>query len=543
MTRSLLLWTGILITAVVLSALGMEAQGVEEQAAALDESRADVLIIDTLAAFKDLEEQPVEYHHDKHTEALEKLNKDCTACHKKDPERDNRLSIKYMRLADTNADEIKEIYHNGCIGCHKEMKAEGKESGPIDVDCRGCHARKPKVASSWQEIGFDLSMHARHVKARKTDNREENCGACHHQYDEKTEKLVYVKNTEGSCRYCHKEVTEENRISLRLASHMDCVSCHLETKARNEDTGPVKCAGCHSLASQKEFEVLEEIPRMDRNQPDVVFIKTGLEDVAEEEGKDLRMNPVPFNHKGHETYSDTCRVCHHEGMQSCSAACHTLTGSEEGEGVLLERAMHQVTAEQSCVGCHRQQQEDKNCAGCHAFIESKQLSETGCVQCHMEPTVASKAYEGVVRSQDGHNSTLSAAMLLDGRDEYKGTFSEEDIPEKVTIKILADQYEPSELPHRKIVNKLLENIRDNKMANAFHAEKGTICQGCHHNSPASKKPPKCASCHNKPFDESNPLRPGLKAAYHGQCMGCHTEMRLEKPANTACTECHKEKKQ
>ena len=30
-------------------------------------------------------------------------------------------------------------------------------------------------------------------------------------------------------------------------------------------------------------------------------------------------------------------------------------------------------------------------------------------------------------------------------------------------------------------------------------------------------------------------KPDLKTAYHQQCIGCHTEMGIEKPAATACT--------
>ena len=39
-----------------------------------------------------------------------------------------------------------------------------------------------------------------------------------------------------------------------------------------------------------------------------------------------------------------------------------------------------------------------------------------------------------------------------------------------------------------------------------------------------------------------PNRPGLKAAYHGQCRGCHKAMDLKKPLSTDCVGCHKEKK-
>ena len=78
-----------------------------------------------------------------------------------------------------------------------------------------------------------------------------------------------------------------------------------------------------------------------------------------------------------------------------------------------------------------------------------------------------------------------------------------------------------------------------KLAANFHADPGTICQGCHHNSPIGKKPPQCASCHGQPFDERKLNSPGLLGAYHIQCMGCHAEMGIEKPVG--CTECHKEK--
>ena len=135
-----------------------------------------------------------------------------------------------------------------------------------------------------------------------------------------------------------------------------------------------------------------------------------------------------------------------------------------------------------------------------------------------------------------------AGMLLKSRKSVTDTYKDDDIPEKVTIKKLVDKYEKVELPHRKIVRTLVKNLKDNKIANYFHTDQGTICQGCHHNSPIDKKPPKCGSCHGKPFNENALTRPGIKGAYHQQCMNCHKILNLEKPKATACTECHKEKK-
>ena len=119
---------------------------------------------------------------------------------------------------------------------------------------------------------------------------------------------------------------------------------------------------------------------------------------------------------------------------------------------------------------------------------------------------------------------------------------ENKIPEKVIIKNLSDKYEPVELPHRKIIKTLLDGIKDNKLAGYFHTDKGTLCQGCHHNSPVSKKPPRCASCHAKmAFKDKELFRPGIEAAYHRQCMQCHDAMGIAKPDSRDCTACHLKK--
>ena len=92
----------------------------------------------------------------------------------------------------------------------------------------------------------------------------------------------------------------------------------------------------------------------------------------------------------------------------------------------------------------------------------------------------------------------------------------------------------------------MKGMKDSPLANYFHSDPGTMCQGCHHNSPLSKTPPACVSCHKNivgqaSFDPREANRPGLLAAQHGQCMSCHKDMAV-KPVATACTECHKEKK-
>jgi hypothetical protein len=108
---------------------------------------------------------------------------------------------------------------------------------------------------------------------------------------------------------------------------------------------------------------------------------------------------------------------------------------------------------------------------------------------------------------------------------------------------LSDKYEPVEMNHRAHVLSLQKGMKGNTLAEYFHRDPGTICQGCHHNSPPAKQPPGCINCHGKEFAAKESNRPALQAALHGQCMSCHKDMGLAKPAATACIECHQEKQQ
>jgi hypothetical protein len=196
--------------------------------------------------------------------------------------------------------------------------------------------------------------------------------------------------------------------------------------------------------------------------------------------------------------------------------------------------MHRLNIDQSCVGCHATKQSDSGCAGCHTSFELKREEGTSaCINCHMVPVAEAAAGQGTPDAEK-----MAAARALENRDAVTQTYQVEDIPETVAIKTLMNTYEPVNLPHRKIVQSMVKNVGTNKLANYFHHEKGTVCQGCHHNSPAALKPPQCVSCHGKPFNEKDPFKPGLMAAYHRQCMECHKAMGINKPVSTNCTACH-----
>ncbi|MBW2440502.1 MAG: cytochrome C [Deltaproteobacteria bacterium] len=504
--------------------------GVKTQPKVALEMRADIIQIDAMKVFGKLERPTVTYLHQRHTEALAKKNKDCATCHLSDPDPQSgkqRMSTKYMRLQDTAKQEVMDIYHNNCIGCHKEIKDAKEKSGPLE--CGECHRPQATVLSSWQPIGMDKSLHYRHSKAM-----EQKCEKCHHEYNETTKQLFYAKDKEGTCRYCHRAKTEENRIALRQAAHIACVECHREIHAKNETAGPYTCEGCHEPSQQNLIEKLKDVPRMKRNQPDYVFVKTSASD-KEKANPLTRMQLVPFNHMAHEKYNDSCRVCHHAALSDCQQ-CHSLQGNKDGDGVTLEQAMHRPNVDQSCIGCHESRQAQPACAGCHISFEIKQPRGTAsCANCHSVPK---SQIIGVVQKDE---EKMMASRALGQRDAITQTYTDEDIPETVSINTLSDKYEPVKLPHRKIVQTMVKKIENNQLANFFHYEKGTVCQGCHHNSPAAKTPPKCISCHSKPFNAKDPFKPGLVAAYHRQCMECHEVMGIAKPVSTNCTACHQKK--
>lgn len=68
----------------------------------------------------------------------------------------------------------------------------------------------------------------------------EECSECHHLYEDGV--LVEDESSEGeSCSECHPMKPSENqKITLMKAYHLNCKGCHKEEKA-----GPVMCGQCH----------------------------------------------------------------------------------------------------------------------------------------------------------------------------------------------------------------------------------------------------------------------------------------------------------
>lgn len=67
---------------------------------------------------------------------------------------------------------------------------------------------------------------------------------------------------------------------------------------------------------------------------------------------------------------------------------------------------------------------------------------------------------------------------------------------------------------------------------------GANCKTCHHYSKASQfTPHACKTCHPKDVIHENIGQPGLKGAYHRQCLGCH----LNWDSQASCEICHEKR--
>ena len=513
-----------------------------------DENRPDILTLGSSSHTADRQMPLVQFLHDRHTRAVEGQ---CAKCHDQTAQNTPEFTIKGIEDADITA--RMEMFHDSCIACHEQMKAQGR-TGPMEAACRSCHNADTLIGSSWKDLAFDRSLHFRHVSSdaivSTVSGTEDNCSACHHSFNEASEKIFYEQGKESACIYCHKDrpadpqgstpANDRQTVrSARQAAHDSCVVCHLALTEKKVKTGPVECSGCHDAAEQAKIRTLDDVPRLKRNQPDIVLI-TGWEslDNGHEENAKLiaaHMDPVAFDHKLHETHNTTCTACHHESLDAC-ISCHTAAGDKKGGYVKLSDAMHHTDSTASCIGCHTERKQSENCAGCHVQMPGKTLKDQDCASCH---NVDAKTIPQEQLTKRESAAGTAAAVLQNRTDAFEKV-NMDQVPDIVTIGVISKEYHPSRFPHRMVVKAVFEKADKNKMARAFHGQELTLCAGCHHNSPPSMTPPKCGSCHGNTPDIAAD-KPGLMGAYHGQCITCHQEMAVANVLPTDCIKCHEKK--
>jgi hypothetical protein len=120
-----------------------------------------------------------------------------------------------------------------------------------------------------------------------------------------------------------------------------------------------------------------------------------------------------------------------------------------------------------------------------------------------------------------------------------------------------------EVPVQRTLDSMADLFAGVEFDHAMHTELGEDCSACHHHTTGTgTADERCVSCHGEdeggavvacrecheaePFsaeriqDQAKNIyrfhvdKPGLKAAYHWQCLGCHEQM----DGPTGCQDCH-----
>jgi len=130
------------------------------------------------------------------------------------------------------------------------------------------------------------------------------------------------------------------------------------------------------------------------------------------------------------------------------------------------------------------------------------LPSEGCLRCHTcaEPTPEVPCL-----------LTCSRAAVTPSRVE--------DGPDIVILDQLVELYLPVPFDHK---------------GHARMAEMTHGCATCHHFTPPGTPHPACRTCHDPKSAGTDIAKPGLKGAYHRQCLNCHKEWTDEKD----CVKCH-----
>ncbi len=505
--------------------------------AARDTTRSDLIHIrveNPPGAFK----MPgVVFAHDLHTRALGKNS--CNACHMK---KNSGFAFRFYRLENLGYDKDKDLYHAHCIGCHEDLCSHGKSAGPQTGECRICHAKDTVYTDMSQPFGLDKSLHYRHILSEAIlpmtnpgKDKDENCSTCHHQYDRTLKKTVYAKGQEETCRYCHMQKKTEDARSFQTVAHDACVNCHLKLNWENVKAGPDDCAGCHDPSRQMKIAKIKDVPRIKRNQPDTVLMTSWMDDARKTRKTSAQFVPgVAFDHLFHENKTEHCRYCHHASLDACGS-CHTRTGDQKWKMVTLDQAMHQASSSLSCIGCHDKIQDKPECAGCHYQLPETCPADALCINCH---SISRQAMDPLPQNKE---TAVQVAEEAIKNHQFPKRISDDETPDKVTIDLMSNQYDGVLFPHRQIVRALFKRMENSGLALYFHNSPTSVCHGCHHHSPSVDTFPKCASCHEVSENMGKHNRPGLKGAYHGQCISCHQRMGIEKPAAADCAACHKQK--
>jgi len=275
------------------------------------------------------------------------------------------------------------------------LAAEGAAAAPVPFNhfthasangyklpCATCHHKDDYLGPCSDCHGDAARMEAGKVVPRLKRAFHQQCKGCH-------EAIVRNKPSSPAptgCERCHRGGTiprVPGTLSLERAYHQSCVGCHQKVAlADPEAKAPsAKCALCHRSgtavipgvkeAAGNETAPAEgpsvedagpsgdpgEIPAADAGvaiaQPAAGEASKGAAEIklsGSDDGKKTRV----FKHHEHQGYAESCKTCHHEGMEppTCIGECH--------EAKDAKKIFHK-----QCRDCHKENGVEDKCSFCH----------------------------------------------------------------------------------------------------------------------------------------------------------------------------------
>ncbi|MBI4832667.1 MAG: hypothetical protein HY801_14170 [Candidatus Lindowbacteria bacterium] len=440
-----------------------------------------LLVMPRPRLFAELERAAVFFDHSRHSEALKKEG--CLICHSADAR--GRVTYEFARFEGClDRKSLTDSYHAACMKCHGGAAPEGVRSRSLS--CGECHNdRLSHQPVQWYRAVFD---HFHHIS-----EMEKGCDTCHHVYDERARKLVYVRGQEFACGKCHKSTDEGSSESLRKVGHANCISCHEKLSlAGQTKMDPYSCRECHKPeAGVKPVTTAMFVARTFEQKPKDLLITSPT----------AILPPVPFNHEKHDKDNTCSKACHHFHVRTlvgidthfaktgdACRQCHKNGDVPARADVLsADKTYHEPDSAHTCVGCHKQKNRE---AG-----KTQGKAPVTCKECHK-----------------GQPAPPRLAALQTADLPEMG-------PQTAVIAGLSKKYLPVKFPHQQHA-KMIEN-----------------CETCHHYGP-KKEAPACSTCHGATLNFTRLAKPRLISAYHRMCLGCHRNMGV---GPVGCTKCHEER--
>ena len=163
-----------------------------------------------------------------------------------------------------------------------------------------------------------------------------------------------------------------------------------------------------------------------------------------------------------------------------------------------------------------------DCKSCHHYSPADSAGlYPSCSSCHWKPGDEKTRAKGLPSLKDAYHIQCLECHKDVGEEYLNCTICHSDGPSAMLLDKIPGKYAPLDMKHD------------------LHVNKTEKCAACHHHpeyGTGKQAIRSCETCHKvTEVATTADALPGLKSAYHQQCMGCHKE---KQQGPMKCAECH-----